>query len=268
MGKDIEQALRRHATESELADGLHIDTAAAFNGDCLMEIGQPTEPSDRDLKRQQEHSSRSAFELDDYEVFDRDDTRELVAMPDITTELGAISDDDPADIAAREIVDRIPSGCNGEELRQRVEAARRGTLLHAVMAEMETRSDLEYALGRVANAVALAPDETEQLRELLQTALDSDDPRVDRWFDSDGRLLSEQSIMLADGTVLRPDRIVIHSDGSVDLVDYKFTSEMRLSHQQQLRDYCLMLRNMGYKRVSGHLWYPLLGKIATEKIEN
>ncbi len=268
VGKDIELALRRPATDGELADGLHIDTAAAFTGDCLMEIGQPTEPSDRDLKRQKEHSRRSTFELDDYEVFDRDDTRELVAMPDITTELGAISDDDPADIAAREIVDPIPSGCSGEELRQRAEAARRGTLLHAVMAEMETRSDLEYALGRVANAVALAPDETELLRRLLQTALDSDDPRVDRWFDSDGRLLSEQSIMLTDGTVLRPDRIVIHSDGSVDLVDYKFTSEMRLSHQQQLRDYCLMLRNMGYKRVSGHLWYPLLGKIATEKIEN
>ena len=134
------------------------------------------------------------------------------------------------------------------------------------MAEMNSRHDLDSALQRISTAIALDPSVTEEIRALLKPAIDSDDSRIDRWFDPQGRLLSEQSILMPDGTVLRPDRIVIHPDGSVDLVDYKFTSAMRNSHQHQLRDYCLMLRDMGYSKVCGHLWYPLLGKIATEKI--
>lgn len=266
VGEYVLQALQRPMSESEYTDGLHLDTSAFFNEDRGLEIGKPTQPEEKEIHhRRTKRLSRIIRQLPDYEVFERDDTRELVAMPDITTALGVIGEDGTD---GREIVDPVPDGCGGEELRQRSEAARRGTLLHAVMAEMERRTDLDRALGRVANAMSLGPDETDRLRRLLGTAIDSDDPRVDRWFDPDGRLLSEQRILLPDGTVLIPDRIILHPDGSVDVVDYKFTSAMRVSHQQQLRSYCLLLRSMGYKQVSGHLWYPLLGKIATEKIES
>ncbi|MDE5642424.1 MAG: UvrD-helicase domain-containing protein [Muribaculaceae bacterium] len=267
VGKDIMDSLTLPLADNERNSGLLIDTAANFTGESTMEIGRPTmADSGKAEKKSGDRNTPAVIDLEDYCVFERDDTRELVSFPDITTELGKISDDGPEDIAARDIVDPVPPGCRGEELEQRRKAARRGILLHAVMAEMNSRHDLDSALQRISTAIALDPAATEEIRALLKPAIDSADSRIDRWFDPQGRLLSEQSILMPDGTVLRPDRIVIHSDGSVDLVDYKFTSAMRNSHQHQLRDYCLMLRDMGYSKVCGHLWYPLLGKIATEKI--
>ncbi len=268
VGSIIESVLTAESSEAELSDGLHVDTAGFFATPDRMEIGTPTVPDQEKARRRMKaRQERTVSVLDDYEVYDRDDTRELVAMPDITVEMGDIGAETVDEIQAREIVDPLPDDYAGPDSEQRRKAAQRGTLLHAVMAEMKSPADLDRALGRVANAAVLDSATTEELRGLLVSAFEQDDPRVERWFDPHGRLLSEQSILMPDGSVLRPDRIVIHADGSVDLVDYKFTSSMRPSHQRQLRDYCLMLRGMGYKRVRGHLWYPLLGRIASEKID-
>ena len=59
----------------------------------------------------------------------------------------------------------------------------------------------------------------------------------------------------------RPDRIVISPDGSVDVVDYKFTTEPLASHRRQVGDYVALLRAMGYETVRGYLWYPELNII-------
>ena len=52
----------------------------------------------------------------------------------------------------------------------------------------------------------------------------------------------------------RPDRVVIHPDGAVDIIDYKF-GEPHPSYQRQVQRYMNLYRAMGHAAVSGWLWY-------------
>ena len=60
---------------------------------------------------------------------------------------------------------------------------------------------------------------------------------------------------------LRPDRVVIAPDGTVTVVDYKFTTEVKNSHRRQVSEYISLMHSLGYERVGGRLWYPLLHKV-------
>ena len=59
----------------------------------------------------------------------------------------------------------------------------------------------------------------------------------------------------------RPDRVVIHPDGRVDIVDYKFTREAMSNlskYRQQVAAYCdyyCSLPGCAGKTVTGYIWY-------------
>ena len=82
------------------------------------------------------------------------------------------------------------------------------------------------------------------------------------WFDPVCRVFSERSIYRAeDDEAFRPDRVVISPDGSVTVVDYKFTSEPRPTHFAQVENYISLMHSLGRTSVAGYLWYPLLNKV-------
>ena len=72
----------------------------------------------------------------------------------------------------------------------------------------------------------------------------------------------------------RPDRIVVHSDGRVDIVDYKFTGEAQSNlsrYRQQVLAYCRWYRALPgceNKDVTGYIWYVNADEDAVVKIEN
>ncbi|MBQ4230196.1 MAG: Dna2/Cas4 domain-containing protein, partial [Salinivirgaceae bacterium] len=74
------------------------------------------------------------------------------------------------------------------------------------------------------------------------------------WFSKRWTVLTEQSIMLADGEIRRPDRI-LESDTEVVVIDYKFTSHHNPEYNQQVSVYIDALRKLTGKKVSGYLWY-------------
>ena len=55
-------------------------------------------------------------------------------------------------------------------------------------------------------------------------------------------------------------------DGRVVVVDYKFGELDPESHRRQIREYMRLLREMGYAKTEGFLWYVRLGKI--EKVDD
>ena len=49
------------------------------------------------------------------------------------------------------------------------------------------------------------------------------------------------------------------------VVDYKFGDRETARHRKQIREYLHLLRQMGYTRTEGYLWYVRLGR--TERVE-
>ena len=51
----------------------------------------------------------------------------------------------------------------------------------------------------------------------------------------------------------RPDRVMM-KDGQVVVVDFKF-GKPQPSYNNQIKEYMMLLREMGYTNVRGYLWY-------------
>ncbi len=183
----------------------------------------------------------------------------MTRLEDLTTQ-STVTDDVLADdiTAGREIVDEVEKP---EVSAEMAAAARRGTLMHAILAEMYTEADLDRAVD-LQRQVATA-DELQQCRATLREAFEECEECVHRWFSPDVyRVINEQPIYNSvDSSQRRADRIVWLDPHTIEVVDYKFTTAPRDSHVAQVREYAGMLSDIYRTRVTAHLWYPVLGKV-------
>ena len=110
--------------------------------------------------------------------------------------------------------------------------------------EMTGRYDIIFLMTKQLN--------NRETLSFLKERLDSVSGRG--WFAPGARILSEAAVIGPDGREYRPDRVVVHPDGNVDVVDYKFGSE-NPSYHRQVQRYMNLYRQMGHAKVAGYLWY-------------
>ncbi len=170
--------------------------------------------------------------------------------------------------------DAIPSAADPADYHDE-EARLRGVMLHDTLSLIEHRSDIDSAIKYMSKSKKLSPEHAAELKAMIEEMVDMDHPHIRRWFeDYDARVLNEQTVYLHDDDMnKRLDRLMIYPDGSVEIIDYKFTSdtEMKLrkrSHHKQVRAYILALKDMGYPDVKGYLWYPFQKKIENVECKN
>jgi len=78
-------------------------------------------------------------------------------------------------------------------------------------------------------------------------------PTLLPYFAPNVKMLNETSILLPDGNLVRPDRVVFLED-KVVVIDYK-TGDPHASHKEQIEQYCEAIREMGYNNVEGCVLY-------------
>lgn len=139
-----------------------------------------------------------------------------------------------------------------------------GILMHLWLSHINTWKDAEPTLkrlilqGQVTQQQALElQKQLQQLQTLIQRENHSD------WFSNQYTILSEQDIITLSGNIQRPDRVMISGNHAI-VIDYKFGYEQPLSHLEQVRDYMLLLNQMGYT-AEGHIIYVALNKIHSIK---
>lgn len=236
----------RRAFDAILADG-DLPFVPDDSGECYV-LGVPTSPASKDI------SGNGTIEAGEYPVTFRDDTRDLVSIDDILA-----ADDDLGDDEAKEIVDAAAPFAGTPEMQL---ASRRGQNLHAVLASMRTIADMEPALRRHCARAGINADEMESYRAELLHAFEVAGDQVRQWFDPANSIFPERSIYdPRTGVTSRPDRVAVRPDGTVAVVDYKFTTEARASHRRQVEAYRTLLHALGHNHVDAFLWYPLLDKI-------
>ena len=145
----------------------------------------------------------------------------------------------------------------GDELDgERTKYLDEGILFHAILSEIQTLDDVERAIDRLdIEGCFESRYHREDVKRLVERAYQ--DPRSSVWFDSKWTVINENAIVFKDSdgkiATCRPDRVI--TDGNETLViDYK-TGIYRLAHEEQVRRYMELLRQMGYPNVKGFLWY-------------
>lgn len=124
-----------------------------------------------------------------------------------------------------------------------------GVVLHDILSQVGTLDDLKDAVDAAVRDGLLPAEDAQRDYALLEGAIVSHS----EWFGKGLTALNEVSIIGEDGQLHRPDRVVSGSDGTV-VVDYKFGAP-RQKYRSQVQEYVRLYRKMGYKKVSGYLWY-------------
>lgn len=132
---------------------------------------------------------------------------------------------------------------------------RRGVVFHDILANVVTSADVGAAVARAVRCGELLPSMQKRTVDELTEAMAAA-PETARWFATGVRVLRERSIVMPDGeTVMRPDRVVLNADGSLDVVDYKFGEEHSGKYARQVKAYVRALQEAGYPVVRGYIWY-------------
>ncbi|MCQ2235881.1 MAG: UvrD-helicase domain-containing protein [Bacteroidales bacterium] len=129
-----------------------------------------------------------------------------------------------------------------------------GTAKHKIMQEVEKAEDLDKAIKRAIVNGEIKEDEAEDLKQWFNVG--QNDATIRSWFDGTQRVLNESTILCAmgNGGENRTDRVMISPEGEVTIVDYKF-AQKKESHIKQVRKYMSLVRQCGFQKVKGYLWY-------------
>lgn len=129
----------------------------------------------------------------------------------------------------------------------------RGKVLHNLLANIITISDLETSVQEAVSQGLISMEEGKSLKEHIKSGMLN--ARVKKWFDGTGEVLTERDILLPHANSKRPDRIVIWNH-EAHVIDYKFSSEKRdTSYQRQIEEYMELISKIEAKPVKGFIWY-------------
>jgi len=154
----------------------------------------------------------------------------------------------------------------------------KGIVLHKILSDVRVPSDVQPAVDAALASGLIDPAQAAAYRDFLQDRLAEVAPYG--WFKESSvpperlnpkfsgakgvqmtlNILNEVGIIDADGGLHRPDRVVLGSDGSVTVIDYKFGTE-HPGYAAQVRRYCALFRTLGYAPVKGYLWYVTDSKV-------
>ena len=139
-----------------------------------------------------------------------------------------------------------------------------GNILHQLFSTILTEDDIEPRLKELEQEGVIYNDEvtSQELKNKIANALSNE--KVRDWFSSRWKLFNECTILDYDKESCevyehRPDRVM--TDGNeIIVVDFKF-GKPRDEYHEQVQRYMNLLLRMGYKKVSGYIWYVVRNEI-------
>lgn len=120
-------------------------------------------------------------------------------------------------------------------------AMRLGRIFHTLMERLEAWEDWTQVLHQLQREGICQQEEAEIISRQM-TTLDAT-AMLKPWFDPAWKIYAERTILMPDGTVYRPDRVLIRDDGA-KILDYK-TGQPQEAHTGQMQRYAAALRDMG-----------------------
>jgi hypothetical protein len=126
-----------------------------------------------------------------------------------------------------------------------------GVLLHNVLSLIKTRKDLDKAILTMQNEGVISDEMKKGLKEKATNVLNN--KRAKEWFEEGWEVKAESEILLQNGTILRPDRVLIKNNTAC-VIDYK-TGKEKDDDKKQVTNYAKILKDMGFEKVEKYLLY-------------
>lgn len=129
-----------------------------------------------------------------------------------------------------------------------------GIVMHRVFENINSVGDIDTELEKMHALAEISDEERSAVAGLIRESLA--DETIRSWFDpSWDTVRNEANIIVPRSHGLkRPDRVITKGNRAV-VVDYKFGTVKKDSYAAQIRRYMELLGRMGYREVTGYIWY-------------
>ena len=126
-----------------------------------------------------------------------------------------------------------------------------GNLIHNIMAQVNSEKDIEQSVSDFTEQGMISLNEQEFYKNEIAETLKI--PGVENWFLPDNLVANEKEIISKDGSLYRPDKIIMLKDKTI-VLDFK-TGEKRKSYAKQLDNYGQLLSDMNYPNIEKYLLF-------------
>ncbi|HBO75485.1 MAG TPA: hypothetical protein DD653_12490 [Marinilabiliales bacterium] len=128
----------------------------------------------------------------------------------------------------------------------------KGKIYHMLFEKIRVQTDFKPTLQTYYKQGFINQMERDELHELWNQALTQ--PLVLDWFGGSWQIVNEISILLPNGDVKRPDRVMMNETECL-VVDYKFTTTHQPNHIKQVEEYIRLISAIQQKKTTGYVWY-------------
>ncbi|MFS4492613.1 UvrD-helicase domain-containing protein [Maribacter sp. 2308TA10-17] len=125
---------------------------------------------------------------------------------------------------------------------ERERALSKGNLIHHIMGLVETEKDVENALNFILRNGSITIEELDLMRKTVLHIINH--PKLQQYYEEGSNIKNEKDIITKNGSILRPDRVVIKEKGAT-VIDYK-TGSRDIRYKDQIDSYADALHEMGY----------------------
>ncbi len=118
-----------------------------------------------------------------------------------------------------------------------------GNLIHQLLAEINSSTDVSEVLKKNRITIQQYGFDYKKIYEKIEEIMAI--PELNQYFDGSYFLRKENTLLLTDGSTLRPDLVAIKNQ-KISIIDYK-TGERHEHYAEQLKNYAKELEQMGYE---------------------
>ncbi|RDI56966.1 UvrD-helicase domain-containing protein [Flavobacterium glaciei] len=135
---------------------------------------------------------------------------------------------------------------------QQQEAIEYGNVIHEVLSFVKTKNDVDLAITKAIENGLINFGQRETVFNTIKEIVNHSELEI--CFADGNEVLNEQTIIQKEGSIIKPDRMVLTNNNEVLLLDYK-TGTHNVKYQQQLENYQKAIELMGYKVIKKALIY-------------
>jgi hypothetical protein len=137
------------------------------------------------------------------------------------------------------------------DIDDKAQSLKWGNLIHLVLSQISLADEAEPILEKFESEGIIKPEEKSSIWSILKPFLSH--PDVAQYFLPGQKIKAEPEILLPNGKIFRPDRIVFGNEQTT-VIDFK-TGKPEDFHKEQVRYYMKLMNEMGYADVNGALLY-------------
>jgi len=121
-------------------------------------------------------------------------------------------------------------------------AINQGNVIHYILGAISSTNDLNRAIQMALQKGLIKEQEVKEVNEIVKKVIFHES--LNHFYEEGVDILNERDLLMADGSVQRPDRVVLKNRHAT-IIDYK-TGERNSKYHRQIEAYAESFKNMGY----------------------